>query len=367
MHLDRKALVGAPRDLQAYNAVTFWARASADYALNAAGLGNTASDSTFNAEVGGIALTSTWSQYIIPIPNSGELSEWAGLFHFAEGAEAAPYSIWIDDVRYTQLDGAVLGAVSPAIATVTLTPEIGATASVPGQSAVFPVNGVNTVVATAPRWFDYVSSDTNVATVDAAGVVTAVGPGTAQITASLNGTPANGAVTVEPIAPTSPQSAAPTPSHPEADVISLFSDAYTNQPVDTWSAGWDNADVAEESIGGDVVKVYTNLAFAGIEFHNPGPSIDATDMTHFHMDVWNANSTEFKIKLVDFGGANGSTTEHELVFNASSTPALQSQSWQSFDIPLSDFVGLTSRADLSQLIIVGTNSKVYVDNVYFHK
>ncbi|MCD8479591.1 MAG: hypothetical protein LRZ88_04765 [Candidatus Cloacimonetes bacterium] len=39
--------------------------------------------------------------------------------------------------------------------------------------------------------------------------------------------------------PTVPEVAAPTPTYDAGNVISLFSNAYTNVPVDTWSAGWD--------------------------------------------------------------------------------------------------------------------------------
>jgi hypothetical protein len=41
--------------------------------------------------------------------------------------------------------------------------------------------------------------------------------------------------------------------------------------------------------------------------------------------------------------------------------------WVSYDIPFSDFTGLTSRGHLAQLIFVSSNSTVYMDNVYFWK
>jgi Bacterial Ig domain len=158
---------------------------------------------------------------------------------------------------------------------------------------------------------------------------------------------------------------APTPTRTATNVISLFSNAYTNRPVETWSAGWDNADVSDTLIANNDTKIYTKLDFAGIEFKTP--VIDATTMTHFHLDVWNQNSTKFNIKLVDFGangifqGVPNDDTEHELSF----TPALGS--WVSYDLPLSNFTNMTSRAHLAQLILVGSNSKVYVDNIYFYK
>ena len=171
--------------------------------------------------------------------------------------------------------------------------------------------------------------------------------------------------------PAVPTVAAPTPTEDSGDVISLYSNAYTNVTVDTWSAVWDMADVADMQIAGNDTKLYTNLTFAGIEFTSQ--TINAAAMSHFHMDIWTPDPTAlpavFKIKLVDFGAngvwSGGDDVEHELVFNASSTPPLVSESWVSYDIPLSDFTNLVTREHLAQLIISGDPNTVYVDNVYF--
>jgi hypothetical protein len=170
-----------------------------------------------------------------------------------------------------------------------------------------------------------------------------------------------------------PTTPAPNPTYPAADVVSLFSNPYTNVPVDTWSAVWDNADVADVQVAGNDTKLYTNLVFAGIEFINQ--TVDASSMTHFRMDIWTPDPTAlpavFKIKLVDFGAdgvfGGGDDVEHELTFNANSTPPLVTGNWVSFDIPLSNFTGLTTRGHLAQLIISGDPNTVYVDNVLFHK
>ena len=171
-----------------------------------------------------------------------------------------------------------------------------------------------------------------------------------------------------------PTVAAPTPTHPASDVISLFSNAYTDVAVDTWSASWDNADVADVQVAGDDAKLYTNLIFAGIEFTTQ--TVDASAMSHFHTDIWTPDPTAlpavFKIKLVDFGGdgafGGGDDSEHELTFDANSNPPLVTGQWVSFDIPLSDFTGLLSTGHLAQMIIVGDPgpNTVYVDNVYFY-
>jgi hypothetical protein len=169
--------------------------------------------------------------------------------------------------------------------------------------------------------------------------------------------------------PEGPTVAAPTPTAPEENVISLFSNAYTNVTVDTWSADWDMADVADVQIEGNDTKLYTNLNYAGIEFTSQ--TIDASSMTHFNLDVWTpdvtSGSSVFKVKLVDFGadGAydGGDDSEHELTFDANT---METEAWVSLDIPLSQFSGLTETGHLAQLIISGDPNTVYVDNVYFY-
>ena len=170
------------------------------------------------------------------------------------------------------------------------------------------------------------------------------------------------------IVPTEP---APTPTVPADDVISLFSNVYTNVPVDTWSAEWDQADVEDIQIAGNDTKLYTNLVFAGIEFTSQ--TIDASAMSNFVMDFWTPDPTAapavFKIKLVDFGAdgawGGGDDVEHELIFDETTTPALASETWVHFNIPMSDFTGLTTTGHLAQLIISGDPNTVYIDNVYF--
>lgn len=166
---------------------------------------------------------------------------------------------------------------------------------------------------------------------------------------------------------TEPTAAAPTPTVAEADVISLFSNAYTNVSIDTWRTDWSVATLEDIMIDGNDVKKYSDLNFVGIE--SVATPIDATEMTHFHTDVWTADATEIRIKLVDFGadGAfdGGDDVEHEITI---ANP--EQNTWISLDIPLSEFVGLTTKANIAQLIYVGQpagSTTVFVDNVYFHK
>jgi hypothetical protein len=119
-------------------------------------------------------------------------------------------------------------------------------------------------------------------------------------------------------------------------------------------------------IAGNPTKKYSNLDFVGIE--TVANQINISNMTHFRIDVWSANFTFFGVKLVDFGpdGAfgGGDDTEHQVDIIS---PA--QEQWVSLNIPLMDFVGLTNRNNLAQLILVGQPTgaaTVYVDNVFFY-
>ncbi|MFY0480971.1 T9SS type A sorting domain-containing protein [Flavobacterium sp. PLA-1-15] len=162
--------------------------------------------------------------------------------------------------------------------------------------------------------------------------------------------------------PTDPTVAAPAPTLPQSDVISLFSNTYTNVPVDTWETDWSDAMLEETQIAGNDVKKYSPLVFAGIE--TVTSQINASGMTKFNIDVWSPDFTVFKVKLVDFGAdgafGGGDDSEHEVTFNGPSQ-----NTWVSYSIPLADFTSLTSLEHISQIIIVGGGAKVYVDNVYF--
>ena len=88
---------------------------------------------------------------------------------------------------------------------------------------------------------------------------------------------------------TAPNTAAPTPTMPAEDVISFFSGAYDDVPVQFWSTAWDESDVADAQAGGDDVKHYTGMRFAAIDFGET--PVDARAMTHVHLDIWTPEPT----------------------------------------------------------------------------
>ena len=356
-----------PRDLTGFNALTFWAKASRPATLDVAGIGNDNTGfSKYIAEMHSLALTTEWKKFVLPIPLAAKLTAEKGMFHLAEGAEGGlANEIWIDDVKYENLS--TITNPRPVLLTGSATREVGEVLTIDGSSVTFDVGGTDVTMTAMPFYFTYNSSNTAVATVDPNGVVNVIGPGTSTITAMLGTTPATGAVTLTTTSP--PTVAAPTPTRAAADVVSLFSNTYTNVPVDTWSATWDQADVADAQIAGNTTKKYTNLVFAGIEFTSA--TVNASAMTHLHMDVWVHDPSSFKVKLVDFGAngafGGGDDVEHEITLSAGTTPAVTADAWSSLDIPLSSFTGLTTKGHLAQMIISGGNRTLYLDNVYFYR
>lgn len=164
-----------------------------------------------------------------------------------------------------------------------------------------------------------------------------------------------------------PTMAAPTPTRDAANVISLFSDAYTDVSVDTWRAGFSNGELEDIQVDGNATKKYTNLNFIGIETTSTPIDLEASNMNTMHLDYWTPNLTELRIKLVDFGGdgSGGASADTEYEDTTSVTDLGQ---WVSLDIPLSNFQDI-NKTDINQIILSGFPTgmgTVYIDNVYFY-
>ena len=163
-----------------------------------------------------------------------------------------------------------------------------------------------------------------------------------------------------------PMTPAPDPNFLVNDVISMFSNVYTDVPVNTWQTAWSQGTLNDIQIQGNDTKKYSSLNFVGVETTGSN-LLNVSNMTHLYLNVWTANMTEFRVKLVDFGNdlsyAGGDDSEYELPF----TPTLES--WMTLDIPLTNFVNLASNNHIAQLIFSGNptgSGVVYVDNVLFH-
>ena len=363
-----------PRDLSGYDALTFWAKASGPDSIGVVGIGNDLGASKYEASVNGIQLNTNWKKYYIPLPDPSRLTQERGMFYYSTGPiNGKGYTIWIDNVKYEKL-----GTIAhPKYAILngqnqTTTGFAGITTQIQGLASIYNLpDGTNESVNITPSYFSFKSSNPNTASVDDSGNVTVKESGTAVITASVGGVDAQGSLTVNS---KGVFNAAPIPTDDPANVISLFSDAYTNVPVDYYNGYWapyQTTQSADFEVNGDHILNYTNFNFVGIQFSSP--TIDASSMTHLHLDIYFPNQlpagATFKVQLVDFGpdGVYGGNDDSNFSLPIASSK-LVSQSWIILDIPLSDFSGLKGRAHLGQLIFEGTNiSNFYADNIYFHK
>ncbi|WP_179317399.1 T9SS type A sorting domain-containing protein [Winogradskyella undariae] len=165
-----------------------------------------------------------------------------------------------------------------------------------------------------------------------------------------------------------PPSAAADPiARNDWDVISLYSDAYTDVSS-TFDAGWCGfSSVQEVMVFGNPTQKYLNNACQGIVLDT---AVDASTFntaagTNLHVDVYIEAGTDlvssvFNLKLVNQPGG----AAFEINLNAGSSPALVAGSWMSIDIPvdLTTFTGFKEFGITSNL-----PSKVWYDNLYVYR
>lgn len=363
-----------PRDLRPYNALVLDAKVNFDRNLDEAGFGIGNEVDAFKVSRSGIPLTTEYSQVVIPIPNPSRLKLEKGMFWLSVGENASTSDFWFDNVRFADL-GTITNP-RPSINGGSTTALLGETVDVGEGSTTFTVNGEDITVTHGAAYYDFVSSDESILSVRD-GVITAVGGGTATVTALLDGVTAEGELSVTVIAP--PTEPAPAPTHPEADVISIYSDAYANNiTVDTWRSQYSSPEVAqyEQTLGSDNVIAYTGLdsnRYVIIDFIQEQIDAAGPGMTHFHMDVFAPTGTFLAVKLVDFGpngvynGPGSDDSERELFFSPLSTPPFVAGEWVSLDIPLDSFTGMNF-GNVAELVLKSANiGSLWIDNIYFHK
>ncbi len=165
--------------------------------------------------------------------------------------------------------------------------------------------------------------------------------------------------------PSPPTTAAPTPpNRPAADVISLYSDAYTDV-ASNFDAGWcGGSSVAEIMVDGNATQSYLGNACQGIVLD---AGVDASTFTKLHVDIFIEAGTDllnqvFNLKFVNMPQP-GPVVEY-ILNNTTSSPTLVTGSWISVDVDV-DLSAITNFKEFG--ITSGLNGKVYYDNLYVHK
>ncbi len=152
---------------------------------------------------------------------------------------------------------------------------------------------------------------------------------------------------------TEPSTAAPAPTELAENVISLFSDEYTNISSINYNPDWGQATQVEEiSIEGNATLKYTNLNYQGTDFEQNIQ--DVTGMDYLHIDYWTHNANSLDVYVISPGPLE----------NAYSIQ-VQQQGWQSVKIPLSVYT-VPDLERVFQLKISGSGT-VYIDNIYFSR
>jgi len=157
--------------------------------------------------------------------------------------------------------------------------------------------------------------------------------------------------------PLAPVEAAPVPTSNAANVISIYSDSYTQTTVTELPTVWSGSGFEEIQIEGNNTIKYFDLDFTGIvtDYGNPA---DLSEMTHVHFDYWTPDGQGLGIKLVN---TNIGQQDQENVGTVSRGQ------WISVDIPLNDFA--INRSAVSQILfdnIPPGTITVFIDNLYFY-
>lgn len=187
------------RDLTGFDALTFYAKASVAATINEIGYGDSFGENRFLVGTSGLQLTTNWRKYTIPIPDPSKLTFERGMFWYAEGPENGNgYTFWIDQLQFENLG--TIAQPDPAI----LSGEnrvrdlsVGSVITIDGLSQTLNLaDGSNVTLNTPPSYFDFLTSDPTVAHVNDLGVVTVIGSGSAEITATITGVVARGRLTI---------------------------------------------------------------------------------------------------------------------------------------------------------------------------
>jgi hypothetical protein len=165
----------------------------------------------------------------------------------------------------------------------------------------------------------------------------------------------------EVLAPTS--AAANPPTRNAEDVVSIFSDKYTDVTLNELPTVWSQGNFDATTIVGNNVWKLSNLDFLGM-VTNYDTGVDVSAMEKLHIDYWVPSGTtnELLVKIVNtVDGGEG-------VVSLGTTAG---GSWQSIEIDMTGFDGgnLENKNKITQILIdsEGIAGVVYIDNFYFYK
>lgn len=359
------------RDLSGYNVLSFWAKASKTATINELGFGNDLGNNTYQTTLYNVPVNTSWKKYYIPIVDASKLTNEKGMFYFAEGHENGEgYSFWIDEVKFEKLNTITQGEsmiLNGRNSSITSFKDVETPLTDFFTNYSLP-DGTVTSIATPASYFTFESSNSAVASVSNKGLIKSLSAGFSVITAKLGSQKAKGSMVVN----VKGFQNAPTPTIPSTNVISIFSDNYTNLKVDYFNGYWQpyqKTVSADFKVGSDNILNYTNFNFVGISFANP--TIDASSKNFLSMDIFIPGTlnpgVQFKVTVRDFGpnGLDGGGDDIDKVITFTNQD-LGSEQWKTLKIPMN----MSSKSKLGLIILsdsdLGNLPNFYLDNIYLH-
>lgn len=337
-----------PRDLTGYDCLTFYAKSTVATTFTA-GLG---SGSKYNVSAS-LALNTSWTKYVIPIPNARKLSAMTSMFYYsANPVSNVGYNIYIDNVKYEKMGTLAHPTIQNTFSGSMFLGKVNI------ESVLLSVNlpnGGNQAVSASPDYFVFSSSNVSVATINS-NILDVVGAGTANITAAGY----EGALVVN----SNGVGAAPDPTYPANEVLSIFSDKYASATIyDFWCGA---TKISKVYVGSNVMTYLTSLDWTCMVNFDAATLTgyqDASGYKYLHIDIMTplavTSSSNLVLNLGDY--TTGSNSSQQIyVHTFASSDQLK---WKQLDIPVSAF----NRSKVGYITFAGANvPNLYVDNVYFH-
>lgn len=146
---------------------------------------------------------------------------------------------------------------------------------------------------------------------------------------------------------------APTPDEDPSNVLSIFSDSYTDISGVNFNPAWGQSTTVTNADG---VLSYQNLNYQGTTFGGPK---NISGYGYFHIDVLAETAATLKLFLINSGAVTGGGPV-ETYFDLN----LSANQWNSFDIPLSSFSSVVDLTQVDELKIEGSGN-ITIDNLYF--
>ena len=170
-----------------------------------------------------------------------------------------------------------------------------------------------------------------------------------------------------------PNSSPPSPTNAQEDVISIYSDAFTNIDGINYDPNWGqsghtmvNPDFDPGT--GNLALAYPNFNYQGTDFLDNAQNASA--MEFLHVDIWVAAGTDRTVKVTPIDNSGVGATEILV-----EVPLMQG-GWNSIDLPKSAFADMSWNSVIQMKVDGQFNSDgsantdpydIYLDNIYFWK